>query len=206
VHLEHNSLAPPPYASCNAHPGARLSILGEPFPSPKVDFSILDNLRTHAKKKAKQAAKKTQQDKWADSGDEGEKKDDEGADGTGEGGDGAGGVDGGGGGGDDGNGNNGGDDWDEWNNTGGKKNKKKKKGKNAWEDDDEEEERKKKEEEETAAAAEAGVAGNDPWGTNPGGAEANAEDEWGGFTAGKKKKGKKNKVSGSPAEAPTIGH
>ncbi|OCK77876.1 hypothetical protein K432DRAFT_108150 [Lepidopterella palustris CBS 459.81] len=122
------------------------SILDEKFGYPDVDFSNCDpeNIRTYAKKKAKQAAKQTQQSKWSGgNGDDGEKKE-EGATGGDENGD-AGGGDGGAGGnggGGDGDGGGGGDDWGGWDD--GKKKKKGKKGKAQ----EEEEERKRKEEEE----------------------------------------------------------
>lgn len=141
----------------------------------KVDLSDIENIRSHANKKAKKAAKAAQRDKWADSDNE-EKKEEGGEDaGEGNGDGGAGGAGGDGGGDPPG----GGDDDDDWWNTGkkGKKNKKKSVWlesrsesyaltlcrKNPWEELEEEEEKKKEEEakkaeEEAAAGAGAGEA------------------------------------------------
>lgn len=124
-----------------------------------IDWTSPAGLRVHAKKKAKQAAKSAQKDKWAGSDDEGEKP--PGEDGEGGAGDGAGGEGGSGAGGDGGdppgdggNGGDGGDGGDDWTGaTAGKKGKKKKK--NAWEEYEAEEAARKAEEE---AAANGDVA------------------------------------------------
>lgn len=151
-----------------------------------IDWSQVDNIRSHVSKKAKKASQAAQQAKWADSGDEddGAKKDgaeENGSNNAGAGGDG-GDAGAGAGAGDD-------DDDDEWATGLSKKDKKKKKSKKQQEDE-EEEERKKKEDE--AAAAVSGSF----WDDEPvPAADANAEDEWGTTSASKKKKGKKGKVS-----------
>lgn len=112
---------------------AALSLL--PALDVKLDLSLPDNVRTHAKKKAKQAAKQAQQAKWADSDNEEKNDDGTAGDGQGDGGDGTGGAGAGGDGGGGGDGGEGGGDDDEWwkEGAGGKKPKeKKKKKKNAW--------------------------------------------------------------------------
>lgn len=97
-------------------------LIGDIF-DVKVDLSQIDNIRSHANKKAKKAAKAAQRDKWADSDNE-ENKDGakEGGEGNGEGGDAGAGGDGAG------DPPGGGDDGDDWWDTGkkGKKDKKKK--------------------------------------------------------------------------------
>ena len=97
----------------------------------KIDFSNIENIRSHGKKKAKQATKQAQLSKWDDDGEEKKDDDGDGGDGGSAGGNGGGGA---GSGGDDGGGGkppgDGGDDDDEWWNAadaGGKKSKKKKK-------------------------------------------------------------------------------
>jgi len=80
-------------------------------PASEIDWSQIEGVRSHANKKAKQAAKKAQQDKWADS--DNEDKQSGGADG-GDGGDNGGGDGGSGAGGDAPDGNGGGDDADDW--------------------------------------------------------------------------------------------
>lgn len=77
----------------------------------EIDWSQIEGVRSHANKKAKQAAKKAQQDKWADS--DNEDKQSGGADG-GDGGDNGGGDGGSGAGGDAPDGSGGGDDADDW--------------------------------------------------------------------------------------------
>lgn len=92
----------------------------------KIDLTQPHNIRQHVNKKAKQAQKKAQQAKWADSDDEA-KKDEPAEEEKGAGGNGGAGAGGSGdppGGGDD-------DWWNDGNNGGGKKNKKNKK-KNTW--------------------------------------------------------------------------
>lgn len=96
----------------------------------KVDLSALEGIRSHAGKKAKQAAKKAQQAKWMDSDNEGDKAADGDA-GNGDGG-GSGGDAGGAGAGGDPPGDGGNDDDDWWNTGASKKKDKKKKKKNAW--------------------------------------------------------------------------
>ncbi|KAI9722751.1 MAG: hypothetical protein M1828_004447 [Chrysothrix sp. TS-e1954] len=159
---------------------------------PTIDWTRVDNVRTHGKKK-NQPAK--QSNDWFASDNEGDgNKAGEGADQNGDGATGGGGAGGAGGdgGGGDGGGGGGGDD-DDWASGWGKKSKKKgKKGKKGG--DDEEEEEKKKEEEEKLAAA------SDPWGENlnvvDAAGDANPDDEWGTATTGKKgKKGKKGKTA-----------
>lgn len=102
----------------------------------KIDVSEIEGIRSYGGKKAKQAAKKAQQAKWADS--DNEEGNGEGADGGAGGDDNGGGDDGagagaGGDGGDPPGGGDGGDggDGDIWD-TGSKKKDKKKKKKNAW--------------------------------------------------------------------------
>lgn len=102
----------------------------------KIDLTEPQGIRSHANKKAKKAAKATQNAKWADD-DDGEKKEE--ADAGGDGGAGGGGDDAGGAGGGDGGGDppgggdgGGGDEEDIWGAAGGKKKKDKKKKKNAW--------------------------------------------------------------------------
>jgi hypothetical protein len=102
--------------------------------SADLDISKIEGIREHANKKAKQAAKKTQQSKWADDGD-GENPDGGAAGGEGDqtgGGDGGAGAGAGGDGGDPPGGGDGGGDDDLWNTGGGNKKKDKKKKKNAW--------------------------------------------------------------------------
>ena len=144
---------------------------------PAINFDDYSNSQTHATKKKKQAQKKANQAKWADSDDEGNKEDGNGEENGGVGG---GSNHGDGGAGDDG------DDWD----TGKKKGKKGKQKIDEEEEKKKEEEEKKKKDEEEAAS---GGGGPLSWAD---GGDANPEDEWGGFTtAGKKgKKGKKAKA------------
>ena len=147
---------------------------------PKIDLSSTHNIRSHANKKSKAAAKAANKAKWADSGDEGEGgSKDGGGDGSNGGGDG--GSAGGGAGGDDGDG--GGDDF--WGDVGKKGKKKGKKGKQ----DEEEEADKKKDE--TGGAANV----DNFWDDLDGGDKAeaaNPDDEWAtGASKKNKKKGKK---------------
>lgn len=142
-----------------------------------IDWSRLDNIRTYAKKKAKQAAKQAQKDKWADSGDEGENAPPAGGGDDGAGGDGGdGGAGAGGDGGDPpGGGDGGGGDDEDWFGGGKKSKKDKKKKKNIW-DLDEDEEAKKADEPAAGGEDPAAAAG-----------EADPVDEWASFApAGKK--------------------
>lgn len=143
-----------------------------------VDVSDTRNIRTHAGKKAKQAAKKANQAKWADSGDEGEGSKDGGdgsKDGGGDGGSAGGGAGGDGGGGDDG-----------WDDAPKKGKKDKKKNKKAGEEEEEEE----------------NADGGNFWdnlgdGAGGGAGDANPVDEWGDVGTGKKNKKKGKKVRGT---------
>ncbi len=159
---------------------------------PKVDFSDVEGIRMVANKKTKQAAKKAQMDKWADSDNEDGTAG--GADG-GDGGDNNGGGDGASGAGGDGGDPPGGDDGDDWfTYPGASKKDKKKKKKNAWQDEDESEQ--KAEDEAKKAEEEAAVAAN----VAP---EADAMDDFGGFASVKtKKKGKKGKAEPDPLPPP----
>lgn len=149
-----------------------------------LDWNASENIRAHKGKKSKQAEKKAQQAKWADSGDEadGDKKGED-EDHNGDGG--AGGSAGAGGNGD---GNGGGDDADDWDMGGGKKKKKKdKKGKKQEEDEEEEEEKHDDEGGDIGAAVTSNF-----W--DEAGEAANPDDEWAMASAGKKGKKAKNKV------------
>lgn len=206
--------APPDYTTTNERAVARFSREGDlkesngetqqlgahPAPSPndaKVDPSEIAGIRSAASKKAKQAAKKAQMEKWADSDNENGQSG--GGDGGENGGEGNNGGEGGAGAGGDGGGDppdgNGGDDGDDWFTGWGSSKKDKKKKKKGWFDDDEdtkkaEEEAAKKAEEDAAAAAASK-------------ATADADDDWAGFsTAKSKKKGKKNKEP-DPEPEPT---
>lgn len=154
-----------------------------------IDLKTPHNVRSHANKKAKQAAKAASKSKWADSGDEAE-----GSKGGGEGGsanDGDGGSAGGGGGGDEGGG--GGDDF--WDEPGKKSKKPKKKGKK----DDEEDEEKKTD----GPAADA----DNFWDNLDSGEKAGdavLEDEWATGASSKKKGKKGKKVSQSMRHAHTT--
>ena len=151
-----------------------------------IDFGSNSGLQTRGKG-AKKAAKKAQQAKWLDSDNEDGGK---GADG-GEGGDGDnGGGDGGGAGGDGGGDEGGGDDWDFG--GGGKKSKKKSKKK---QEEEEEEEQRKKEEEAAGKQEDGASKGNTlDWANDAN--DANGDDNWGGFSTGKKDKKKKGKKVG----------
>ena len=165
-----------------------------------IDFGDTSGVQTRGKA-AKKAAKKAQQSRWLDDGDEGGGAQN-GDDGAGDGGN-AGGGDGGSGAGGNDDGGGGDDNNDDWG-YGGKKNKKNKKKKQEEEEKkkqeeeekkkQEEEEAKKKEEEDAAAAAAGDNGGNFlNWADDVN--EANADDDWAGFTTtktkDKKKKGKK---------------
>ncbi|KAI9837922.1 MAG: hypothetical protein M1837_002661 [Sclerophora amabilis] len=183
VQRDHESLLPPPY-DASSIPRNELPLIDDPWLSPRIDFSDFQ-FRQHAGKKAKQAQKKAQAAKWADSGDEVDKPSGNDEDGGGDGG-GTGGGGGGNGDGDDG------DWWDAGNDK--KKGKKGKKGKNAADEEKEEEERKKKEDEEKKKKKEeeeAAALANDH-GISGAGA-ANPDDEWGFQSTKKGKKGKKGK-------------
>lgn len=147
-----------------------------------MDFGDIPNIRTHggAKKKAKQAQKQGEKDKWAEPDDEGTKEGEDGQDNGAGGGGGSNNGDGGAG------DNGGGDDW---NFSGGKK----KKGKKGRATEEEEEEKKKEEEEEEKRKEEAAnAAGRLSWAD---GADTNTNEDWTGVGAQKKgKKGKKGKV------------
>ena len=187
---------------CNVMPGGPLLDAKTPSSNDDIDWSDVSGVRSHANKKAKKAAAAAQKSKWGD--DDGDEK----AEGEGEGGEGGG--DGGdaGAGGDGGadppppGGDGGGDDGDDFGFGGGKKKKDKKKKKDPWAEM-EEEEQKKKDEEEAQKAADDAAAGGDP----PADAGA-GEDDWGGFSTGKKaKKGKKGKTfepEPEPAAEPAM--
>lgn len=193
--------APPPYASGVVLPQQNLvtPILQDPS---KVDIEQISNVpgvRMHAKKKAKQAAKKAQVAKYASDGEENNDEgnaDEGGGDGNGEGSGGAGGA----GGGDDGNG--GDEDWDDWLGTD-KKNKKKTKKKK---DGDEEEEEADEvndanDDDDSGAKKKKGKKGaadkkddlTSIWAT-AGIGDTNADDDWGEAAGKKGKKEKKKKV------------
>lgn len=206
-----DSDAPPPYtAHASTKPQSEQrqddeSFWGTLASKPLLDFSTTHGVREHKGKKKKKQVLAS----WADSDDEGKKNDGDGG-GAGEapngdggdnaagGGDAGGGGDGGGG--DDNNGGGGDDkkdDDDDWNMApAGKKAKKKAKKKTPFAMLDDEEEDKPKEEEPPAedggGGAGAAMPGDDPP-ADPAPADANPDDEWG--TVGKKKKGKKGKVS-----------
>ena len=187
--LDYIHTPPPPYAhSCTDR--KRTLLIRDPIANPCIDFSTTHNVRQHANKKAKQAAKKAQKDKWAD-GDEGGTAGAGGEDGE-QNGDGAAGGSGGAGSGGGGNGGDGGDD--EWDDVGagkGKKGKKNKK-KSAFAWDEEEDEQKKKEEEAQKVEDETGKNVWDDEPTNGGDVQPN--DAWGEFAqVGSKKNKKKNK-------------
>lgn len=157
-----------------------------------INFGDTSGVLTRAGKGGKKGAKKTQQAKWNEPGDgEGPKNAEDGGEGDGGnagGGDGANGA----GGNDDGGGGGGEDDWD----FGGKKNKKKKSKKQEEEEEKkkEEEEQQKLDEEAAAAAAVAAPAtgGNFlNWADDAN--EGNGDDDWTGFSTGKKDKKKKGK-------------
>ena len=194
--LDYTDLPPPPYILSPTF-SRNETLIRNPITKPAIDFSTPVHVRQHVGKKAKQAQKQAQKDKWADEGDEGI-----GGDAGDQSGHGAGGGDGGagaGGGGNGGDGAGGGDDgWDDVGAGKGKKGKKNKK-KNGFSWDEEEDEEKKKEDEAKKAADE---AAGDVWGTEPtsgvtgraAGGEANPNDEWGtAMQAGGKKNKKKNK-------------
>ena len=157
-----------------------------------IDFGDTSAVQTRGKG-AKKAAKKAQQSKWLDSGDEGGGLDGDGGNGDGgNAGGGEGGGDGGSGAGGNDDGDGGDDNNDDWD-FGAKKNKKNRKSKKQEEEEKkkQEEEEQKKKEEEDAAAVNGGNFLN--WADDAN--EANADDDWAGFTAtktkDKKKKGKK---------------
>ncbi|KAI9795686.1 MAG: hypothetical protein M1835_005362 [Candelina submexicana] len=212
AHLIHKTSKSPSFQDAG-YQQLQSPIFEDPTVLPSIDFFAPSSIRTHANKKAKQAAKKAQQAKWDDSGDEGDKNEGEGGDGGGANGGGGGGSNNGDGGAGDGDGD--GDEWD----YGNKKGKKGKKGKAAAEEEEkrkkEEEEKKKKEEEEKRKKKDDEAAFVGGWGNTPGdaGGDANAEDEWSGFQTGKKgKKGKKGKAAdpivpkpaGVAAEVPSF--
>ena len=207
AYTEDPDQTPPPYSTSESLACARVEIADSAPPalvgSPQIrgrdlhnammdtiDFGDNPGVQSRGKG-AKKAAKKAQQAKWLESDNEDGAKNGEDA-GNGDGGD-AGGGDGGsgaGGGGGDGGGD---DNNDDWGFGGGKKNKKNKKSKKQEEEEkkkQEEEEQRKKDEEQAASTS--GNGGNFlSWADDAN--EANAEDDWAGFTTkkDKKKKGKK---------------
>lgn len=154
---------------------------------PTIDWTSVDNIRSHVSKKKKQAEKKAQQSKWFESDNEGDKAGEEG-EAHGDGAGGSGGAAGGSG--DGGNGGAGDDDDDDWNEGGGKKKKKGKKGKTK-NDEEEEEEKKEEEKKEEDAVSPLGKVPGSFWDDNAG--DVDPDDEW-GISTSKKKKGKKGKV------------
>lgn len=177
---------PPPYQQQELPPAYDYvpTIANEPgsMTIPGIDLDDTSSFRqVGGAKKNKKAQKAADQAKWANGGDEDNK---EGAAGEENGGGDAGGSNNGdGGAGGDGGGR--GDDWNDWDTGKGKK--KGKKSKEEEKEKQEEEEKKKKEEEEAANGGNA-LSWAD---------EANADDDWGGFTTAatkKDKKGKKGKV------------
>lgn len=181
---------PPSYLDSRRREQKIAVLLEDPMAPRAVDLGDTSGFVTHGAKKKKQEAKQASQAKWANPDDEGGSK--EGGEANGNAGGAAGGSNNGDGGGA------GGDEGDDWWDTG-----KKKKGKKGNGGVDEEEERRKKEEEEERKRKEEEEYdvgnGGDPlsWADSVGDANANPNDEWGGFTttAKKGKKDKKGKVS-----------